>query len=344
MPVRLSTRQLAEPAATLKSISSPPSVISTTLCLRPHPNLVSRRSIKSTASNYQQGNEAAPRASANPYLEAYLKKKPSIQRADRAPQRGGLAPSSIFERRKPREESPQEEESKSTMPAETTEKSKPIRDRNAMAAVLDPEPERRARWTRRKVIQLIRTRGRISRAAMLKRTERESLAKSHLFKTSVKKLNPLARQIAGKPIEEAITQMRFSKKKVAQDVKEHLEHARNEAIVARGMGLGQVEGTKGEPVEIQLKDGKRKLVEDRTGIYVDQAYVGRGPYGFGLDYRARGRLHRLYLPSTSLSVILKEEKTRIRQHEERVEKRRNRKLWVQLPDRPITAQTPYYCW
>lgn len=57
----------------------------------------------------------------------------------------------------------------------------------------------------------------------------------------MKKLAPLARQIAGKPIDEAILQMRFSKKKVAQEVREHLIEAKHEAIVARGMGLGHLE-------------------------------------------------------------------------------------------------------
>lgn len=43
-------------------------------------------------------------------------------------------------------------------------------------------------------------------------------------------------------------------------------------------------------------------------------------------------------------MVLKEEATRIRQHHEREEKKHNRKLWVQLPNRPITAQRQYYSW
>jgi hypothetical protein len=41
---------------------------------------------------------------------------------------------------------------------------------------------------------------------------------------------------------------------------------------------------------------------------------------------------------------LKEEATRIRLHNEREEKEKNKKVWVQLPNRPITAQRQYYSW
>jgi ribosomal protein L22 len=169
-----------------------------------------------------------------------------------------------------------------------------------MAAALDPDPDARRRWQRKMVIRDIQGRQRLSKTAKIQRTERQSLSKSHMLKTSVKKLGPLARQIAGKPIEAAIVQMRFSKKKAAREVKKHLEHARNEAIVRKGMGLGEVEGTKGEgSVEIELKGGKRRMVADRTGIYVDQAWVGRGTYGREPDHRARGQINTMRPPFTS---------------------------------------------
>ena len=175
-----------------------------------------------------------------------------------------------------------------------------------MAAALDLDPDARRRWQRKMVIRDIQGRHRLSKTEKIARTERQSLSKSHMLKTSVKKLGPLARQIAGKPIESAIVQMRFSKKAAAREVKLHLEHARNEAIVRRGMGLGEVDGTKGEgPVEIELKNGKRRIVKDRTGIYVDQAWVGRGAYGRESDHRARGQINIMRPPHTSmLSVAL----------------------------------------
>ena len=149
-------------------------------------------------------------------------------------------------------------------------------------------------------IKEVRKRGRMTKAQVLKQTERELLAKSHDFKTSVKKLNPLARQIAGKTVEEAIVQMRFSKKKAARDVLEHLEHAKNEAIVKRGMGLGAVNAKKlDHPFKIQTKDGKRIKVDDPTTMYVDQAWVGRGLYATTPDHRARGQIYIMKNPTTS---------------------------------------------
>jgi ribosomal protein L22 len=185
----------------------------------------------------------------------------------------------------------------------------------------------------------------------------------------------LARQIQGKTLDEAIVQMRFSKKKVAQDVMAHLEAARDEAVVMRGMGLGQVgveteakdasilnnatadvTGTQpakavvspSKPLDIQLKDGKRHTVTDTSNIYIEQAWVGRGPYGKLPDFRARGRVYIMRTPWTSLSVVLKEEATRVREWREREDRRlkqRKEKVWVPLPDRPVQGiRGQWYSW
>ena len=168
-------------------------------------------------------------------------------------------------------------------------------------------------------------------------------------------------------------QMRFSKKKAAREVLRHLELARDQAVVVRGMGLGAVSGNaegkgKGKNEEEELvvedKQGKRRVVTDRSAMYVDEAWVGRGPYEEGMDYRARGRGYRLRLPYTSefylsyettmrgsvlmlslgISVVLKEEATRIRLAEERELKRQRKRVWVPLPDRLVTAQRQYPLW
>lgn len=165
---------------------------------------------------------------------------------------------------------------------------------------LDPKPIQRRRWERKMVIREIQKRGRLSKAQILKRTERALTARSPFIKTSMKKLNPLANQIAGKPIEDAIVQMRFSKKKAAVDVRQQLEAARDLAIVERGMGLGQAdESRRGMKTTVKLKDGTSHTILDRTGIYVDQAWVGKGSYGMDRNPRARGRIDKLSLPQTS---------------------------------------------
>ncbi|KAF2137221.1 uncharacterized protein K452DRAFT_278869 [Aplosporella prunicola CBS 121167] len=274
----------------------------------------------------------------NPLLEEYMRNKPKSTRPEL--QRGDLTDSSIFaDEAKAPTETPEERRAR-----EAEAKKNEPRNPAAMAAALDPAPHARQRWERKMAIREVRQRGRVSKTVQLKRTEREDLQKSSLIKTSVKKLGMLARQIAGKPIDDAITQMRFSKKKAAKSVLEHLQYARDHAVVSRGMGLGEATGTKGEPTEIELKDGRRKLVTDRTGIYVDQAWVGRGQYGRAYDIRARGMVNVMRIPSTSISVVLKEEATRIRLSQEKQKKRDNRKVWQPLPDRPVTRQRQHLMW
>ncbi|KAH6674293.1 mitochondrial large ribosomal subunit [Halenospora varia] len=271
---------------------------------------------------------------ANPLTEEYLKRKPSG--AQQQFVRGDLAESSIFE----------DEEVAGKKPKKVAAGEQKLVPRNpeTMAAALDPDPTSRKRWERKMVIREIHKRGRLTRKQQLKREEREILSRSHDFKTSVKKLVPLARQITGKSVEDAIIQMRFSVKKAAKDVKEHLEQAKNEAIVRKGMGLGKLSGEEFTPIMIQTKDKKSVKVEDPTRLYVAQAWVGKGNFGKSLESRARGRQNLLIHPTTSLSLVLKEEKTRIREHEERQKKIENRKVWVQLPSRPITAQRQFYSW
>ena len=209
---------------------------------------------------------------------------------------------------------------------------------------LDPMPHRRRRWERNMTIKSIQRRGRLTKDEIIKRTERSFLSRSELFRTSMKKLTPIANQIAGKTLEDAIVQMRFSKKKAAIAVREHLEAARDRAIVRRGMGLGKAQGTAGPRAIVKTKDGSRLDVKDRTAIYVDQAWVNKGRYGQDINPRARGRIDRLRLPQTSISVLLKEEATRVREHHDRVAREKNKKVWTALPDRPVTEQRQYYCW
>ena len=244
-------------------------------------------------------------------LEA--RKAKTAEERTKPPKTGDLAPGSIID-----DVSPKLKPSKdsSGVPDTKYRKRNIIRNPYRMAAVLDPMPGARARWQRKMVIREIRARGRMTKTVKLARTERSHLSKSELIKTSVKKLFPLANQIAGKPLSEAMVQMRFSKKKAAQDVLRHLEYARDQAIVMRGMGLGkvQVAAETQEPEEeedkeeeerlvVEDKKGKKRVVTDRTAMYVDEAWVGRGSYGYGFEFRARGKVNRLKLPTTSKSNL-----------------------------------------
>ncbi|KAK3682901.1 ribosomal protein L22/L17 [Podospora appendiculata] len=244
--------------------------------------------------------------------------------------------------------------------------------RTHLARAVDPDPRSRVRWERKMLIRQVH-RGtdawsREPRADRIARTERELLSRSPWFPTSVKKLVHLARQIQGKTVAEALVQMRYSKKKMAQEVRVQLAEANDLAIVERGMGLGAVKAAKAaadaeedaangkeedlvteaierEVIKIKTKDGKFVKIDDPTRIYIAQAWVNRGPWrGFGIDYRSRSRCHKLYKPATSISLVLKEEKTRIREYQERVAKKLRQGPWVHLPDRPVTAQRQHYSW
>ncbi|KAJ5692945.1 hypothetical protein N7462_002368 [Penicillium macrosclerotiorum] len=279
--------------------------------------------------------------------------KPKVTRTPSAPkpQEGGLGASSIFADDVATPSGPKPSKQKKQIQDEQDQEPTSVlleeRERDNLQMALNPNPRAQIRWEKKMVIREIRKRGRIPKEVQIKRTERESLSKSHWFKTSVKKLGPLARQIAGKNIDEAILQMRFSKKKAAQDILGHLEHAKNVAMVRAGMGLPDPNGESPKPITVTLKSGERKKIADPTAIYIQQAWVNRGPYGFGMDHRARGQINRLRPPATGLTVLLKEEKTRIREWEDREAKelrKRKAQLWTQLPDRKVIAQNQYYSW
>lgn len=293
---------------------------------------------------------------------------------------GSLAPNSIFAdkvKEPEKKATPTTKNDKDGTPQQPDypeDEDSPFSTRNPtnMAVVLNPRPNARARWQRRMVIRDIRHRGRLTKAMSIARSERSHLSRSHFFKTSMKKLAPLARQIAGKSIDEAITQMRFSNKKAAIDVRQHLIAARNEAIVARGMGLpqpGSISATASKatddpsitpPLPTQragrglkrtynLSDGTAtKVVQNQTDIYIAEAWTNRGPYGQEADYRAKGRINMMRPPYTGLSVLLKEEKTRTREKDEKeakaIRKRTGKNMWTQLPDRPIVRQSQQVLW
>ncbi|KAF3932047.1 hypothetical protein ABW20_dc0104711 [Dactylellina cionopaga] len=175
-----------------------------------------------------------------------------------------------------------------------------------------------ASFMRKYRIRMIKRRGRLSRTEQIMREEKEHLCKSHNFKTSLKKLGPLARQIAGKPLQHAMTQMRFSPKQASKEILKHLEQAKNEAVLTKNF--------------------------DPAQTYISQAWVGRGTPEREPLKRARGRIDVMVRPYTSISVILKENKTLERLSREKEDKRKRQRVWVPMPSRPIYGQHQYYQW
>ncbi|KAF2703264.1 ribosomal protein L22 [Pleomassaria siparia CBS 279.74] len=354
--------------------------------------LRSRRSLATTPHRCapSQERDNTPKAKgtevSNPVLEKYLEQQAREKAASKRPARpivkpGGLSAdppavlAKIIDRPRVRPPKNLTAEARKRWRAEQREEEHRAEDFKLHALKLDPDPIGRKKWERKMVITSLRKRGRLTKAMKLKREERESRYKSQFLPTSIKKLTKVMNQIAGKTVEEALVQLQFSKKKVARDVFKGLTVARDEAIVARGMGLGihkteeellEEEGDAPKVVDIsskdtssdtyrppkqsrpatiiELKDGKSKRVTDPTQLYVDQAWVGRGTPSHSPEFRARGKVNLLTHRLTSFSVLLKEERTRIRISEEIKKKRASRKVWVPLPDRPVTAQRQYCLW
>ena len=386
MSVSAPLRRLAPRCTFLANLILPSNCLTTLPGLYSNPTPLSARvQPKSTlliTPTTRHASSDSQNQDSNPILEDFRRRNPDgVDSAAPPPgpsmRRGDIASGSIFEAdARAQQQAADAAAAEAADKDPTTQTGGKPRDRNNMLLVLDPDPNARERWERKKIIQSITKGGRLSKPEFLMQTEREHMAKSEMMKTSTKKLGMLARQIQGKTLDEAIVQMRFSKKLVAQEVKAHLEAARDEAIVMRGMGLGQVgveaEASSGaenlnaaskdisgtqpakavvspsSPLDIQLKDGKRHTVTDTSNIFIEQAWVGRGPYGKLPDYRARGRTYIMHTPWTSLSIVLKEEATRVRQWQEREDKRlkqRKEKVWVPLPDRPVQGiRGQWYSW
>ncbi|KAI1749555.1 ribosomal protein L22/L17 [Xylaria castorea] len=240
----------------------------------------------------------------------------------------------------------EEQAGKKPKPAATIQQNSYSKMKEHMEMALNPDPRWKVRYQRKKIMQMVRANGKLSKQEQLKLAEKEVTSKSDMLPTSIKKLGAVSRQIAGKTVDDAITQMRYSKKKAAREVLYQLQEARAIAIAARGMGLGV---TNGELLPkkrmILTKDGNKVEVEDPTRLYVDQSWVTKGPVrGMRIQYHSRGRMSFMKRPTSRVNLILKEEKTRIRLHDERVAKEAKKAPWIHLPNRPVTAQRQYYSW
>ncbi|KAH5487749.1 hypothetical protein HBI31_141990 [Parastagonospora nodorum] len=324
----------------------------------------------------------------NPLLETYLKRREIEEGAakggrDKTPARpqlreGGMNedPDSLF---RPEREIPgwspalpQETQAKLKAEAEARRAATQADNERKLSELnIDPDPQARRRLERELVIRRVKRHGRLTKADNIARTERQSAFKSQALPTSTKKLQKVVNQIAGKTVSEALVQLRFSKKRIARDVIKGLEIAQNEAIVGRGMGLGDgkratqrwekqrglpsagdkstltTQNTKQAPIRrgvIEMKDGSKKMVTDPSEIYIDQAWVGKGEMWKSPEFRARGMVNTLRHRTTSFTVLLKEEKTRMRISDEIKKKRDKRKLWTALSDRPVIAQRQYCLW
>ena len=115
--------------------------------------------------------------------------------------------------------------------------------------------------------------------------DNEAFAKSKMLRTSPQKLNLVAQMIRGKKVDKALTDLTFSKKRIAQDVKKCLQSA------------------------IANAENNHNLDVDE--LIVAEAWVGKNLVMKRGRPRARGRFGKIMKPFSELTI-------KVRQIEEQV--------------------------
>jgi large subunit ribosomal protein L22 len=121
----------------------------------------------------------------------------------------------------------------------------------------------------------------------LKRQLSENEAKAVLrnLRTSPRKLNLVAETIRGKSAEAALSELTFSKRRIANDVKKALQSA------------------------IANAENNHQLDVDR--LYVAEASAGRSFVMKRFRARARGRVGRILKPWSNLTVVVREREEKV---------------------------------
>ena len=110
--------------------------------------------------------------------------------------------------------------------------------------------------------------------------ENEAMAKTRMLRTSPQKLNLVAQMIRGKKVEKALTDLTFSKKRIAQDVKKCLQSA------------------------IANAENNHNLDVDE--LIVAEAWVGKNLVMKRGRPRARGRFGRINKPFSELTIKVRQ--------------------------------------
>jgi large subunit ribosomal protein L22 len=110
--------------------------------------------------------------------------------------------------------------------------------------------------------------------------DNEAMAKLRMLKTSPQKLNLVAAMIRGKKVEKALTDLTFSKKRIALDVKKCLQSA-----------IANAENNHGLDVD---------------GLFVAEAWVGKNLVLKRGRPRARGRFGKIQKPFSELTIKVRQ--------------------------------------
>ena len=110
--------------------------------------------------------------------------------------------------------------------------------------------------------------------------DNEAMAKTRMLRTSPQKLNLVAQMIRGKKVEKALTDLTFSKKRIAQDVKKCLQSA------------------------IANAENNHNLDVDE--LIVAEAWVGKNLVMKRGRPRARGRFGKIVKPFSELTIKVRQ--------------------------------------
>ena len=110
--------------------------------------------------------------------------------------------------------------------------------------------------------------------------ENEAMAKTRLLRTSPQKLNLVATMIRGKKVEKALSDLSFSKRRIAIDVKKCLQSA------------------------IANAENNHNLDVDE--LIVAEAWVGKGLVMKRGRPRARGRFGRIHKPFAEITIKVRQ--------------------------------------
>jgi len=108
-----------------------------------------------------------------------------------------------------------------------------------------------------------------------------SKAIGKMIRVSPYKLNLEAKSIRGKKVDEALSYLEFSKRRISQTVKETLESA--------------------------IANAENNHALDIDKLYIDEAFVGKNMVMKRWRARARGRAAKILKPFSQITIILKEE-------------------------------------
>jgi len=113
-----------------------------------------------------------------------------------------------------------------------------------------------------------------------KQASNEARAVLRMYRSSPQKLNLLAQQIRGLPVQKAIDEMQFSRKRAASDVRKLLKSA------------------------VANAENNHEL--DIDSLVVAEAHVGKNLVMKRIRARARGRAARIMKPFSQLTVVLRD--------------------------------------